>query len=110
MSEVWLHGEVSVRQVLEALNAQSKQRAYTTIMTIMGRLRDKSLLATRRVGKTDFYRPTLSREEYQRARAEAEVEALVSDYGELVLAHFARRLDSLDPERRRALRRLAGGR
>lgn len=107
MEEVWRHDEVTVRDVLEALNRGPKQRAYTTIMTIMARLDRKGLLTRRRVGKGDVYRPLLSREEYLEARARSRVDDLVADYGDVALAHFARRLERLDPERRRALRRLA---
>ncbi len=37
MEQVWQRGEATVREVLEALNAGRKQRAYTTVMTIMAR-------------------------------------------------------------------------
>lgn len=107
MDEVWRHDEVTVREVLEALNRGPKQRAYTTIMTIMARLDRKGLLTRRRVGKGDVYRPLLSREQYLEARARSEVDGLVADYGDVALAHFARRLESLDPDRQRELRRLA---
>jgi predicted transcriptional regulator len=109
MEEMWRRGEATVREVLKALNAGPKQRAYTTIMTIMARLDKKKLLSRVRAGKTDVYRPRLSREEYLRARARAEVDALVSDYGDVALAHFARELKGLDPARRRRLRKLAEG-
>jgi predicted transcriptional regulator len=107
MDEAWRHDEVTVREVLEALNRGAKERAYTTIMTIMARLDRKGLLTRRRSGKTDVYRPLMSRDEYLQARASAEVDELVSDYGDVALAHFARQLDSLDPMRRQKLRDLA---
>jgi predicted transcriptional regulator len=107
MDEVWRHEEVTVRQVLEALNRGAKERAYTTIMTIMNRLEAKGALRRRRRGRSDVYRPVLSRQEYAEARARAEVDELVADYGEVALAHFARQLEALDPERRRQLRELA---
>lgn len=107
MDEVWRHDEVTVRDVLEALNRGPKQRAYTTIMTIMARLDRKGLLTRRRVGKGDVYRPLLTREDYLEARARSEVDALVADYGDVALVHFSRRLETLDPERQRELRRLA---
>lgn len=107
MEEVWLHEEVTVRQVLEVLNEGPKKRAYTTIMTIMARLDGKGLLRRRRRGKTDLYRPVMSRSDYLEARARAEVDGLVSDYGDVALAHFARQLETLDAKRRRRLRKLA---
>jgi predicted transcriptional regulator len=76
-------------------------------MTIMARLHKKGVLDRRREGKTDFYAPKLSREEYMTARAGAQVEDLVEEYGDVALTHFARQVASLDPARRRALQRLA---
>jgi predicted transcriptional regulator len=109
MDEVWRREEVTVREILEALNSGRKQRAYTTIMTIMSRLHEKGLLDRRRSGKTDVYRPVMSREAYLDVRAKREVDELVADYGELALAHFARQLQTLDPKRREQLRKLAKG-
>ncbi|MDQ6730260.1 MAG: BlaI/MecI/CopY family transcriptional regulator [Actinomycetota bacterium] len=109
MQELWASGETSVRTVMEALNrGATKARAYTTYMTVMARLHRKGLLDRRREGKTDFYRPVLSREEYLERRAGTEVEALVHEYGDLALTHFARQMSQIDPKRLRALQRLAG--
>jgi predicted transcriptional regulator len=108
MEELWRSGEAPVRSVMEALNERaSKPRAYTTYMTIMSRLHKKGLLVRRREGKTDFYAPRQSREEYQAARARTEVEELVAQYGDAALSNFAQQMASLDPARRRALQRLA---
>src|SRR5947207_3140710 len=97
MDVVWSGGEMTVRHVMDALNARSSQdRAYTTFMTVMARLDDKGLLTRRREGKTDVYRPVMSREDYMAARAEAEVSALVDEFGDVALTHFARRMASLD--------------
>jgi predicted transcriptional regulator len=108
MEEVWRRAEATVRDVLEALNSSaSRVRAYTTVMTVMSKLHSKGLLDRRREGKTDIYRPVMSREQYLEARARAEVGALVDEYGEIALVHFARQMADLDPERREQLRRLA---
>jgi predicted transcriptional regulator len=108
MEELWLQREAPVRTVMEALNRRtSKQRAYTTYMTIMARLYKKGVLDRRREGKTDFYAPRLDRDEFMASRAQAEVEGLVAQYGDVALSHFARQVASLDPARRRSLQRLA---
>lgn len=108
MEEVWGQGELTVRAAFEALNARSdKQRAYTTIMTIMHRLAEKGVVRRRRQGKTDVYEPCVSREEYVQMRAEAEVVALVDQYGDAALVNFAQHMASLDPKRRQQLNRLA---
>jgi len=108
MELLWELGEGNVRAALEELNRRSnKERKYTTVMTTMARLDKKGLLVRRREGKTDFYKPAMTREEYLEARAPAEVGALVDNYGEAALVHFARQMDQLDPKRREQLLRLA---
>jgi predicted transcriptional regulator len=108
MEEMWRLERATVRELMEAINARSrKARAYTTFMTIMARLDGKGLLERKREGKTDVYWPRMDREAYLEARAQAEVQQLVDDYGDLALVHFARAMRTLDPARERALRRLA---
>jgi predicted transcriptional regulator len=69
MEQLWRQGEATVRTVLEAINATAgKERAYTTVMTVMGNLDRKGLLTRRREGKTDVYIPVMSREQYPEQR------------------------------------------
>ena len=108
MEVVWRQEKATVREVLDELNGRSgRARAYTTVMTIMRRLHSKGLLDRERHGKTDTYLPVASRQEYMEARARAEVGALVAEYGDVALAHFASEMAKLDPARRDALRRMA---
>jgi len=110
MEEVWRRGECSVREVLDALNARhDTPRAYTTVMTVMHRLVGKELLRRERHGRSDVFAAAITRDAYADARAGAEVDALVSAYGDVALAHFAREIGRLDPGRREQIRRLAGG-
>jgi predicted transcriptional regulator len=108
MEELWQHHQASVREVMEALNTGApKERAYTAYMTIMVRLDTKGLLERTREGKTDFFWPVYTRDRYTDLRAEAEVDSLVDQFGEVALGHFARQMAQMDPQRRRALQRLA---
>jgi predicted transcriptional regulator len=108
MDEIWRRHEVSVRKVMEALNARApKERAYTTYMTIMTRLESKGLLERRREGKADFYRPLYTRDRYTELRALVAIESVVDEFGDVALAHIARQMAQLDPEHRRSLQRLA---
>lgn len=110
MDELWRLEEASVRDVMQAINArEAKQRAYTTFLTTADRLRIKGLLKRRRKGKTDFYAPVMPRDAYLEARSRAGADALVEEFGDRALAHFARHIDQLDARRRRALRKLAQG-
>lgn len=108
MDHLWDAGEATVRQTLDTLNATAeRQRAYTTVMTIMNRLDAKGLLSRRREGRTDVYAPALSADDYRARRAAADVEDLVARYGDEALVSFAREMSQLDPDRRRRLQRLA---
>ena len=107
MSEVWKREKTTVRETLVAVNAHAeRQRAYTTIMT---RLTSKRMLSRRRQGKTDWYRARLSQDEYREDRSQAEVGALVDEYGDAALVHSHVKMEPLDPGAHRRLRRLARG-
>lgn len=109
MDQVWAADhEVSVREVLDGINASSsKERAYTTVMTIMSRLQAKTMVSKRRESKSDLFSPTVSKAEYLEARAKIELDALVGEYGEIARALFVREIDDADPSDIEKLRRLA---
>ena len=108
MEEVWRRGSGTVREVLDALNDDDwRERRYTTVLTVMHRLEAKRMLRRRREGRRDVFEPAIDRDRYVELRAAAEAGALVDEYGDVALAHFARHLAQLDPKRRAAIRRLA---
>lgn len=108
MEQLWRLGEATGREVLVGVNAAaSRDRAYTTVMTVLGRLQSKGFVAGRRAGRSDVYRPLLKREDWLRERAAIDVSRLLADYGDAALVQFARQLDGLDAQQRDRLRRLA---
>lgn len=108
MEIVWESGEAPVRTVLGILNARSgRDRAYTTVLTVMANLVGKGMLTRRRQGRSDLYSAAVSRDGYSETRARHETAALVDRYGDAALVHFARELDRLDAEGRRRLSKLA---
>jgi predicted transcriptional regulator len=111
MERMWELGQTPARAVVEAINDDPSRspRAYTTVLTIMQRLEAKGLLERTRGQRYDVYAPAIGRAEYLRARADAEVDEIIAEYGELALVQFARHAAALDPRRREELRRLAGG-
>ena len=110
MDAVWSRDAdtATVREILAAVNARErKPLAYTTIMTIMARLHRKGILDRELDHRTNVYQARFSREQYMEARAAAQVQALVDEFGDTALLHFTRQVQSLDPQRREALRRIA---
>lgn len=67
MEIVWTHGESSVRHVVACL---TRPLAYTTVMTTLDRLYKKNLLDRRKLERAFFYSARLSRDEWERKRAD----------------------------------------
>ena len=110
MEEIWRQAEATVGSVADAVNAVTgTRRAYTTYLTVMRRLDAKGVVVRERRAKTDHYRPVHPRDAYLEARTAADIEAIVSRFGDRALVQFARRIDDLDPQRRADLERLARG-
>lgn len=92
----WTRSPVTVREVHERLS-RDRPLAYTTVMTVMGRLADKGVLGRRRQGKAYLYQPTRSREELRGDLAADVARALLKDFGQVAVVQFVRELDRIDP-------------
>ena len=96
MEVVWLSGsEVSVREVLDAVQGD-RELAYTTVMTIMGRLVEKKLLEKRKEGNAFLFKPVLSRDEFTGYVVGGLIDDLLSDFSETTMSHFVRRVGEKD--------------
>ena len=106
--EVTARGEASVGNVVEGLRGtQAREHAYTTIMTVMGRLHEKGVLERDRRGRQYIYRASAPEAELVDRLSARAVDHLVERYGTAALRHFAVKLADLDPETRRRLTVLA---
>lgn len=106
--EVTARGEASVADVVEGLRrSQPREHAYTTIMTVMGRLHEKGVLVRERRGRQYIYRPAAPEAELIDRLSNEAVDRLVERFGSAALRQFAVRLADLDPETRRRLAALA---
>ena len=66
MDITWTIGNVTVKKAL--LYLKDEKPAYTTIMTVLGRLSDKGLLKRTKSGRLYFYTPTLDRNKFIKNR------------------------------------------
>ncbi|MBN1342851.1 MAG: BlaI/MecI/CopY family transcriptional regulator [Phycisphaerae bacterium] len=62
MDAVWDLTEATVRNVKDHLEP-TRPMAYNTVLTMLRILRDKGFLQTRRDGRSDVYRPVVTREQ-----------------------------------------------
>lgn len=106
--EVVARGEASVADVAEGLRrTQAREHAYTTIMTVMSRLREKGVLVRELRGRQYIYRPSAPEAELVDRLSGIAIDRLVERYGAAALRHFALRLADIDPETRQRLVTLA---
>jgi predicted transcriptional regulator len=96
LSVLWPLGEGTVRDIQRAL-AQSKPRAYTTVMTIMDRLEQKGIVARRKVGRAFLYQPKLSAEEARIKAVEKIVDGFFNGSPEALVAHLSDRGNGVAP-------------
>lgn len=95
MDVTWDVGEVTVRDVHEALN-RARPVAYTTVMTTMGRLADKGLLRRIEDQRAHRFTPLLSREQYADSTVKSVVDWLVSQFRDPTVAYFLDRVEEED--------------
>jgi len=55
--------DISIQDIVDDLSSMGKNRAYTTIKTVMDRLTAKSILVRYKVGKKFFYKVTMDKRE-----------------------------------------------
>ena len=107
MEIMWIRGEGTVRDVLNALNADrpaDRQLAYTTVMTVMGHLAEKGLLRRSRIGKAHQYVVAETREAFLVRSAQDMAQRMVEDFGEAAITSFVAALEEVAPERLTRLR------
>lgn len=105
---LWREGELSVAEAAEQLRSGRNQPlAYTTVLTIFGRLYEKGLLQRHKVGRHYRYRPAMSQAEAMGHSTGRAVDQLLARYGTLALREFAERVADLEPRLRDELIELA---
>lgn len=106
MEIIWQSkGSISVRTVTQNLQ-KKRQIAYTTVMTIMGRLVDKGLLKCAKTGKAYIYQPVYSKEKFLTRVSRQIIRNLMANFGEGAIAHFAQEVEKLAPQKRKQLREI----
>ena len=114
MQILWTRGESNVRDVAQHLQ---RPLAYTTVMTTLDRLYKKGLLERRMPDRAFLYSARLSRQEWERTRAENVLadflagpqtsrELLLSSFLDAVGEHDAALLEKLEKKIRRKRREL----
>lgn len=108
MHAVWQLGDATVATVSAALAEDgTSTSAYTTIMTIMGRLHDRGLLVREKRGRVFVYRAAADEDALMERLSRDALDQLLTRFGSTAYRQFAMRLGEVDPELRRRLLALA---
>ncbi len=97
MEAAWELGEVTVRDVHEAIN-QNRPVAYTTVMTTLGRLADKGLLQRLEDQPAHRYTPLMSRDQYARTTVKSVVDWLMGHFPDPAVAYLVDRVEREDDQ------------
>ena len=98
MRVLWSEDEVQVGAVVERLTLGNRRPAYTTVTTILSRLRERGLVERSRRGRAAMYRAIVSEAQLVDATSELAVDKVIARFGDSALRHFATRLSDIDPD------------
>lgn len=93
---------VTVKFVFEAL-VQKRKIAYTTVMTVMGRLVAKGLLKVKVSGKAYTYQAAVSKDKFLAKTSRQIIKNFVSNFGDAAVAHFAQEIEKIPEDKRQKL-------
>jgi len=104
MDVVWDQGEVTVRQVQDALKPE-RELAYTSVLTMMQVLERKGFVGARRVGRANVYEATVTRDRFGARSAMEVVNSFFAGSLPAMVSHFVEteRLSEKDLRKLQAL-------
>ncbi len=106
MEIMWDRGEMTVRQVKKILT-ENRDIAYTTVMTVIGRLAEKDLLQKVKDDGTAFvYRATSSKEDFTNSTIKKIISGLLGDFTSPVISQFVESMDDTQHDEMKELARL----
>lgn len=112
MRALWRGAPASVKMVLGRINhgrSTPEQLAYTTVMTVLGRLHEKGLLDRVKEGRGYLYTPQFDEQQLVEHLGQQEVAELLDRYGTVALTQFAVALEDADPATLRRITALLEG-
>lgn len=110
MRVVWQQGSATVSSVTGTLRQRrDRPPAYTTVMTVMGRLHQRGLLRRSRQGRQYVYQATDQENALIDRLGRDAIDDVIGRFGTAAYRQFAVRLAEIDPACRARLEALASG-
>lgn len=105
MRVLWQKGETSGRNILTEV-VQVRKIAYTTLLTVIGRLTKKGFVKRRRAERNFVYSPTFSEKEFKKQVAKEVLEGLVNLSSASTVSAFVDLFPRIGEEKIEELRQL----
>lgn len=98
MQLVWREKFTTVKKVHRSLQ-ETRDIAYTTVMTTMTRLAEKGVLTRRRDGLAYVYTPAITKRDFEAMMVRRVLDGLMDDYEEETITYLLDYLAERDPKR-----------
>jgi predicted transcriptional regulator len=95
MEILWNGNEMSIKEVQQTIEKE-KEINFNTVMTVMNRLVEKNILQKRLEGRTSFYKPIKTKEEFIDEQSRKLTENLLDEFGGVVVNHMLDTLHEVD--------------
>ncbi|MCY9661460.1 BlaI/MecI/CopY family transcriptional regulator [Paenibacillus chondroitinus] len=89
--------EMTIKDVQQKLDNDSKANNFNTVMTVMNRLVDKGILQKKALARSYQYSPVVTREAFMEAQSKELTLDLIEEFGSLAVTHMVDALDKVDP-------------
>lgn len=105
LSVVWQNQAkaCTVSDVLEILNADQENLAYTTVMTILNRLVEKKYVSRSKNGRSFSYHPVEKRSSFLQQLIRSTIRSFATTFGEEAISAFAKEASQLSAEHKKQL-------
>ena len=97
MEVLWKMEEAIVRDVFIELKKRRKI-AYTTVMTVMGRLANKGILRKTPIKNSYLYKPVYSKDAFEKCISREVMKGILGNYTHAAVTSFIDVLSEIDPK------------
>lgn len=98
MEILWKRGESCVKDIIDIIN-YDRDISYSTVITVTNRMVKKGLLTRKKSGKTYFYKPVYTKEQFLEIVSKKVVEGVSGFSLQTAMVHFIDYMTQLEPEK-----------
>lgn len=97
MDILWDNEQMTIKEVQSVLEKE-KSTNFNTVMTVMNRLVEKGILDRKVVGRSSYYNPVQSRQDFLNTQSKEMTHELMDEFGNVVVSHMLDALEDVDDD------------